>query len=63
MSFKEKLKAVYKILFKNKPISTLTFGVRVVRCDECQYNPKNHPNCRCVVKPLEGVTNGNYKNL
>ena len=54
MTFKEKIKAIYKILFKNKPISTITLGVRVVRCDKCTYNPKNHPNCRCVFKEREG---------
>lgn len=37
MNFIEKLKACYKIMFHNKPISTLTFGVNVTRCDECEY--------------------------
>ena len=40
MTLKQKLKACYEILFKNKPISTLTFGVKVVKCDECEYNLK-----------------------
>ena len=40
MTFAERIKACFKILFKGKPIETLTYGVRVVRCDECAYNLK-----------------------
>lgn len=40
MTIKQKLKACYKILFKNKPIATLTYGVRVIKCDDCEYNLK-----------------------
>lgn len=40
MTIKQKLKACYKVLFKNKPITTLTYGVRVVKCDDCEYNVK-----------------------
>lgn len=37
MTLKEKIKACVKI-FHNKPIATITYGVRCVRCDECEYN-------------------------
>jgi hypothetical protein len=39
MTLKEKIKACYKI-FRNKPIATLTYGVRLVKCSECEYNLK-----------------------
>lgn len=35
MTFKEKLINCYKILFKNKQISILTFGLK--KCDDCEY--------------------------
>lgn len=38
MTLKEKIKACYKILFKNKPISTLTVGVEIKKCAECENN-------------------------
>lgn len=40
MRLKEKIKACHKILFHNKPISSLTVGIRLTRCDECEYNLK-----------------------
>lgn len=38
MTLKEKIKACYKILFKNKPISTLTVGVEIKECAKCENN-------------------------
>jgi hypothetical protein len=49
LTMKQKLEACYKILFKNKPISTLTYGIRVTRCVECEYNLKCD---ECVFKAL-----------
>ncbi len=40
MTIKQKLNACYKVLFKNKPITTLTYGVRFIKCDDCEYNIK-----------------------
>lgn len=61
LTTKQKLKACYKILFKNKPISTLTLGVRVIRCDECEYNLKcDDCSYKGIVEDLrkEGADNG-----
>lgn len=52
MTLKEKLINCYKILFKNKPISTITYGVKVIRCDECEYNMKCE---ECLYKELAKV--------
>lgn len=52
MTLKEKIKACYKILFKNKPISTITYGIKLVKCSEC----KDHIRCEeCVFKALHSV--------
>lgn len=54
MTLKEKLKAIYRILFKNKPISTIQYGVRAIKCSDCKYYILYHPiNCRCSVKPID----------
>lgn len=38
MTFKEKIKACYEILFKNKPMGTITYGIKLTKCSECEYN-------------------------
>jgi phage-related protein len=61
LTIKQKLKACYKILFKNKPISTLTLGVRVIRCNECEYNLKcDDCSYKGIVEDMrkEGADNG-----
>lgn len=60
-TIRQKLKSCYNILFKNKPISTLTLGVRVIRCDECEYNLKcDECSYKGIVEDLrkEGADNG-----
>ena len=49
MTIKEKLKNCYNILFKNKTIGTLTYGMKVTRCAECEYNLKCE---ECIYKAL-----------
>ena len=58
MTFKDKIKACYKILFKNKPFATITYGVRVVKCDECEYNLKCE---ECKFKSLHSVKESEVK--
>lgn len=62
MTIAEKIKACCKILFKNQPISTITFGVRVVECDKCEYNLKcDECACKKIAEELKnkwGVGNG-----
>ena len=60
LTIKQKLKACYKILFKNKPISTITLGVKVIECDKCEYNLKcDDCSCKAIVEDLkkEGADN------
>lgn len=40
MTFKERIKACYKILLKGKPVGTITYGIRLVKCSDCEYNLK-----------------------
>lgn len=39
MTIKQKIKAIINIL-RDKPVRGITLGVRVKRCDECEYNLK-----------------------
>lgn len=39
MTLKEKIKACSKVLFRGKPIHTMTVGVKVTRCDVCDREP------------------------
>lgn len=47
MTFKEKLVNCYKILFENKRVMTVTYGVK--SCKECEYNLRCN---ECIYKAL-----------
>ena len=57
MTLKERIKACYRILVNGKPIGTITYGVRFVKCDECEYNLK----CEDCAYPLLMKKEGEQK--